>query len=59
MNGQNGAIYFILNFAEDLSLLTMSYSMAPLNALVDGLRMKNRCHQKEGVTLTPQYCYKT
>ena len=28
--------------------------MAPLHSLVDDLRMKNRCHQKEGVTLTSQ-----
>ena len=30
-------------------------SMAPLHSLVDGLSIKNRCRQKEGVTLRPQY----
>ena len=29
--------------------------MAPLHSLVDDLGMKNRCRQKEGVTLRPSY----
>ena len=44
---------FVLNDACDSPLLTMTYSTAPLHSLVDGLRMKLRCHQKKGVTLRP------
>ena len=33
----------------------MTYLMVPLHSLVNGLRMKNRCRQEEGVTLRPQY----
>ena len=29
--------------------------MAPLHSLVNNLRMENRCHQREGVTLRPWY----
>ena len=29
----------------------MTYLIAPVHSLVDGLRMKNRCYQKEGATL--------
>ena len=47
--------YFILNVANDLSISTMAYLMAPLHSLVDGLRIKNRCHQKEGDALRPRY----
>ena len=31
----------------------MTYSMRPLQSLVDVVRMENKCHQKEGVTLRP------
>jgi hypothetical protein len=27
----------------------MTYLMAPMHSLVDGLRTKNKCHQKEGI----------
>ena len=29
--------------------------MAPMHSLVDNLRIKNKCHQREGFTLRPQY----
>ena len=29
--------------------------MTPLHSLVDGLRIKNKCHQREDVTLRPWY----
>ena len=29
----------------------MTYLMAPLHSLVDDLRIKNECHEREGVTL--------
>jgi hypothetical protein len=29
--------------------------MAPFHSLVDGLRIKNKCHQKEDITSRPQY----
>ena len=47
--------YFMLNDAYDISILTMTYSMASLHSLVHGLKIKNRCHQKEGDALRPQY----
>jgi hypothetical protein len=33
----------------------MTCLMALLHSLVDGLRIENSCHQREGVTLRPQY----
>ena len=33
----------------------MTTSMTPLHSLVEGLRIKNKCHQKEGVTLRSHY----
>ena len=44
--------YFVLNVVSNQSLLTMTYLMPPLHSLVDNLRMRNRCRQKEGVTLS-------
>ena len=32
--------------------------MTLLHSLVDGLKIKKRCHQKEGVTLRPPYLKK-
>ena len=42
--------YVVLNATYDESLLIMAYLMASLHSLVDGLRMKNRRHQKKGAT---------
>ena len=47
--------YSVLYAAYDYSLLSITYLMALLHSLVDGLEMKNRCRQKEGVTL--RHCY--
>jgi hypothetical protein len=33
----------------------MTYLMALLHSLIDNLKIKNRCHQRAGVTLNPQY----
>ena len=42
-------VLFLLNATYEYLLLAMTYSMALLHSLVDGLRMKNRHCQKEGV----------
>ena len=47
--------YLLLNAACDWSLLTLTYSLAPLHSLVDNWRIKNRHCQKEHVTLS--HCY--
>ena len=47
--------YFILNATYDDSHLTMAYFMAPLHSVVDGLRIKNGCNQREVVTLRVPY----
>ena len=47
--------YLILSTTYDRMILTKTYSMAPVHSLVDDLRIKNRCHQKESDALRPQY----
>jgi hypothetical protein len=44
IDGQSDAILYLIAFNNEL-----------FNGIIDGLRMKNRCCQKEGVNLRPQY----
>ena len=50
MVGQSGAILYLIPQII-YCFKTITCSMAPLHSTVDGLKMKNRCRQKEGVTL--------
>ena len=50
VNGQSGVILYLMPHMIKY-VLTLTYSMALLHSLVDGLRVRNRCHQKEDLTI--------
>ena len=53
MNGENDAIVYLI--AHITNHFKANLLDGTLHSLVDNFRMRNKCRQKEGVTLGPRY----